>query len=677
MAQSYDIFMSYRHKPLDGEITQKTFAFLEKYRLPKALRDEGCRQIERVFRDTEELSVSRILTHTIDEALRSAEFVVIVCSTQTPESEWVDREVITFTEMGKADRIYPLLINGSPEQSFPRALKAIPDIMDRVMDVRCESDAPDAIMKKTRQAVLRVIAAFAGCSEDRLRREDSMRASKRILTRGAAAAAVFAGAAAVSACLWTAAVNYRQQAKEARDASMTILQELTYDLPSRMSDLPGTYSRLAEILQTNADQINEILELSGADEAAVCEIGANYDKLGTAYSMIGLVSESEQAYLRAIDVYSSISSDKDLAAVRLAEANNDLGCVLTKTGRYDEAASCFERAVEYQQSVSSGGAVLAQYLANSGANKLNAGDTAAGVAELETALASCEWQEWYNPENAALAYCRYGEGLRQLMRYEEAESALAAGIEIYSSVGQAAAIRAEKLSAQAELALCMNDTGRYSEAAELYSKLLPEAQELAQDGENVVFLSNLAQICNNYAQTLNLMGDMGAANEVYMQAADAYRRISELTGAPADIGYYAVICLNIADNAFTAGDYELSGLWFSRGLEAYSPVAEELGAYHQSMYLSYRAFDRLVFDDDLTGALADAKQALELYGSVLTYGYCGTMCLLAGETEYADELFAVLAENGAAEPVKQLFEALTAYGIYDPHMDLVLENIIG
>ena len=37
----YDAFFSYRHKPLDADITQRTFNLVESYRLPKTLRDRG------------------------------------------------------------------------------------------------------------------------------------------------------------------------------------------------------------------------------------------------------------------------------------------------------------------------------------------------------------------------------------------------------------------------------------------------------------------------------------------------------------------------------------------------------------------------------------------------------------------------------------------------------------
>lgn len=114
MSNNYDIFLSYRHKPLDEKVTRRVFNALESYRLPKALKERGCQDIERVFRDTEELAVREILTETIDEALRSTNCLVVVCSTDTPDSPWVDREVAMFIRMGRAEHIYPLLISGDP-----------------------------------------------------------------------------------------------------------------------------------------------------------------------------------------------------------------------------------------------------------------------------------------------------------------------------------------------------------------------------------------------------------------------------------------------------------------------------------------------------------------------------------------------------------------------------------
>ena len=127
----YDAFFSYRHKPLDADITQRTFNLVESYRLPKTLRDRGFEEVQRAFRDTEELPVSRVLTATIDQALHSTKCLIVVCSTDTPSSEWIDREVATFIELDRADHIYPLLITGDPEHSFPPSLPMLTSNLGR------------------------------------------------------------------------------------------------------------------------------------------------------------------------------------------------------------------------------------------------------------------------------------------------------------------------------------------------------------------------------------------------------------------------------------------------------------------------------------------------------------------------------------------------------------------
>ena len=118
----YDVFLSYRHKPLDSMICKKLHTLLETY---KPVRRFRFARIGRVFRDDEELPAAGILSDTIAQALVSSGCLVVVCSPDTPESEWVDREVRTFIELGRSDRIFALLISGTPEQSFPPSLKRV------------------------------------------------------------------------------------------------------------------------------------------------------------------------------------------------------------------------------------------------------------------------------------------------------------------------------------------------------------------------------------------------------------------------------------------------------------------------------------------------------------------------------------------------------------------------
>ena len=75
--------------------------------------------------------------------------------------------------MGRAEHIYPLLISGDPEHAFPPSLKLVPDVMNRLMDVRSKGDDPGAIMARAETALLKVVADIAGCDNDELLREQA------------------------------------------------------------------------------------------------------------------------------------------------------------------------------------------------------------------------------------------------------------------------------------------------------------------------------------------------------------------------------------------------------------------------------------------------------------------------------------------------------------------------
>src|SRR6185295_9635943 len=90
---------------------------LEAYRTPRSLVAVP-RRVGRVFRDEEELAASSDLAKEIDEALSDSEYLIVVCSTKTPASRWVDEEVRRFKKLGRGDRILALLVDGEPADAF-------------------------------------------------------------------------------------------------------------------------------------------------------------------------------------------------------------------------------------------------------------------------------------------------------------------------------------------------------------------------------------------------------------------------------------------------------------------------------------------------------------------------------------------------------------------------------
>ena len=128
-------FISYRHVEPDRTWAKWLHTSLETYRVPGRLRAERDLppRLGRVFRDEEELPASADLNQEIVTALERSRFLIVICSPRTPDSQWVNKEVERFRELGRHDRILALLIEGEPSQAFPRALC---EIRRRVVDAQ-------------------------------------------------------------------------------------------------------------------------------------------------------------------------------------------------------------------------------------------------------------------------------------------------------------------------------------------------------------------------------------------------------------------------------------------------------------------------------------------------------------------------------------------------------------
>ena len=615
----YDVFFSYRHRPLDSEITQKLFNLAENYRLPASLREKGLHGVRRAFRDTEELPVSRILTDTIDKALHSTDCLVVVCSTDTPSSEWVDREVATFIEIGRADHVFPILISGDPETSFPASMKLIPDINDRIMDIRSEGNDVRRMMSLAETEMLRVIACVAGCTEDELIRENGIEQSRRIVKRGASAAAVFILILAVSLSMMIRARNYRNEAEKREAASMKILNELTYGLPDRLSDVPGSYSRIRDILHSNTEDINKILRLTRNREAGEYEAAVNYEKLATAENVLGMHDEALDSENTAITIFETLEKDGyEKAEAGTASGYNNRAIILNSAGRYDEAGADYDKAIDLQQALGNGNSlVLARMIFNSGSNAVDMGDGDLAAERFDQSL-----ELLYNMERSAdvldalgTVEYNYGVLLYRSGMYDEAEEMLSDACDDQSDLigmNGTAANRSKYIQSTSMLAACLTDAGKYDEADRYYDEAIKAAEILAEDEENISYQQMLAELYNNRGLSHNIRGNYIKADEYYSDASDVYGKIYEKTGSDPDRAAYAVSLLNTGENAFKAYEYKRSKEFFIRGLDEYKRVADSLGTYHKAQYLAWRSYYELIHLKDFDAALASASEAYEL-----------------------------------------------------------------
>ncbi len=194
----YNAFISYKHAPLDMEIAKKVHTGLETYKVPKAVRIKtGKKKIERVFRDQEELPIGSNLSDNISDALRESEFLVVICSPRTPESYWVQKEIEAFIGMHGRDHVLAVLVEGEPDESFPKALTVDEEgnpVEPLAADVRGETKKERNTKFKTE--ILRLIAPILGCTYDDLRQRHKERIIKRTIALVSSAASIIAVAGA-------------------------------------------------------------------------------------------------------------------------------------------------------------------------------------------------------------------------------------------------------------------------------------------------------------------------------------------------------------------------------------------------------------------------------------------------------------------------------------------------
>ena len=669
---TYDVFFSYRHKPLDGEITSRVFQWIESYRLPSTLRNQGYKEIERAFRDTEELPVSRILTDTIDNALNSARVLIVVCSSDTPASEWVDREVEMFIELGRAEHIYPLLISGDEETSFPPSLRKVPGIQDRVMDVRSPGNDVKDIMKKVPDQLLTAVSAITGCPEPVLRREDGFRRNRTIRRGALIAAGVLLFTAVVSFSLMRLARNYRNEALRQEQAAMRILSELTYGLPDHLTNVPGAYSRIAGILEDNTRTIDEIMRLSGESDETVYESAANREKLANARSVLGMYDEALAAEEEAIRFFEELArSKKDSFVQAYGSSYNNKGSILHAAGRYPEAGEAYRNAVAILKGIKTVDApLLARVYGNLAANAVSAGDPSAGTY-FDEALAILEKNE-DDPEAvlaaAGILYNR-GVGLYRLGSYGEAAEYLRESAKKYETLMAAAETLQNKrayLNSLAMLAACLTDAGDYGEAEEYYTGAEKEAEKLAEDRENLDDQILLAELYNNHGLCLNIQGKYDAADGLYRNASQIYQQISGKAMNASSRARYALSVLNRGENSFKAGRYGDAAELFEEGLKIYEADLPDLSDYDKAQYYTWLSYHNLINLRNFEGAYDAAFTACSLQpDNVLANMNLGYACLYCGYDEDCLTILKTVASlgEGQAETIRKDLKAQEAAGM--------------
>ena len=165
--KEYFAFISYQRE--DEKWAKWLANELENYHLPTTLNGKDLpKNLRPIFRDVDELSAGN-LPEQIYHALSISKNLIVVCSPRSAKSEWVDKEIESFIKIkgGKADNIYPFIIEGVPfskvtaTECFPETLRELPENEERLGGNINEQGGRNA-------AVVKIIAGMLGVGFDAL-----------------------------------------------------------------------------------------------------------------------------------------------------------------------------------------------------------------------------------------------------------------------------------------------------------------------------------------------------------------------------------------------------------------------------------------------------------------------------------------------------------------------------
>lgn len=231
---TYDAFISYRHSELDKFVAENIHRQLEAFRLPGNLareRREGRTRITRVFRDKDELPLTSNLEDPIRQALEDSEYLIVICSPRLRESLWCQKEIETFIALHGRAKVFAVLAEGEPEDSFPKELLSEeitvqnPDGTYHTSSRALEPLAADvrgrnrkAVKKAMKTEVLRLLAPMFSVGFDDLKQRHRERRLKHFIAAAAAIGGICLGFGMFSTAMALRIQNQKEQIEAQNEA---------------------------------------------------------------------------------------------------------------------------------------------------------------------------------------------------------------------------------------------------------------------------------------------------------------------------------------------------------------------------------------------------------------------------------------------------------------------------
>ena len=395
----YCAFLSYSHK--DRDVARWLHRALESFRPPRHLRDATgsaqSRRLSPIFRDREELPSSASLSEAVNEALRESDSLIVICSPAAAASRWVNEEIRTFRQLGRADRIFCFIADGEPgtrdeRNCFPSALFEGGEISEEAFEPVAADARPEGDGR--RNALLKIAAGLLCVGFDELKQRDLRRRHRRLASL-TVLSVVIASTTAVLAVTATIARNEadlrRQQAEELIDFMLGDLHENLREIRrldlykgigehameyfAALGDLDESDRSLSQRAK-NLRQIGEVMQEQGDLEAAFeayaesqrialelsrripddperqIDLANSAHYVGFLHWERGELPEARRQFELVLPIVNKLRAQYPASTrwlIESAYAYTNLGRVLELEGSYDEALDVYRNVMEFNR----------------------------------------------------------------------------------------------------------------------------------------------------------------------------------------------------------------------------------------------------------------------------------------------------------------------------------------
>ena len=219
--KEYFAFISYKREDEKWAVWLQNK--LEHYKLPSNMngRTDLPKEIRPIFRDQSDLAAG-VLADEIQKALEASKYLIVICSPRAAKSPWVGKEVQSFIDMGRTDRIIPFIIGGTAhaqdpmDECFPSALLSLPPEQE-LIGINIDEMGRDA-------AAVKVVAQMFELKFDALWQRYEREKKKKHNWILAVSVVTFLVVLGIAGWIWMQNVEIRRQNNEIRKKELKMME---------------------------------------------------------------------------------------------------------------------------------------------------------------------------------------------------------------------------------------------------------------------------------------------------------------------------------------------------------------------------------------------------------------------------------------------------------------------